>query len=84
MVPVLLDEWENARGHYTVGFAEVLVDLCGHNQPLAVLVVERYYQPCSVRVMDCSSFSSSSVADRARGTDEGRDMLGCWVACYSA
>jgi len=35
-------------------------------------------EPCRVRVMDCSSFSSSSVADRFRFTEVERDMAsGC-------
>ena len=77
MLPVLLDKREDTCRYYTVGFAEVLVDFCREWSVVCELlyVVGSRYEPWRVRVMDCSSFSSSSVADKLRGPDVGRDMF---------
>lgn len=77
MFSVLLDKRENTRRYYTMGFAEVLVDLCRGmvSRLRRRALIRPSYEPWSVRVMDCSSFSSSSVAERLRETDVGRDIF---------
>lgn len=58
-----------------MGLAEVVVDFCACQYTSAVDWASGPV-PCSVRVMDCSSFSNSSVSVKGRWTmDEGRDMI---------
>lgn len=76
MLAILFDEGQNTCRNNAVGFAEVVVDLWGPSvvQPRQAAVL---FEPCKVRVMDCSSFSSSSVSVRFLGAEgPGRDILG--------
>lgn len=61
-----------------MGFAKIVIDFCTslwsadsmHSEEAGCCDV-----PCSVSVMDCSSFSSSSVSDRLRAATLGRAIV---------
>jgi hypothetical protein len=46
--------------------AEVVVDFCSSSQPWSGLSHHDVNMPCSVKVIDCSSLSSSSVRLKLR------------------
>lgn len=60
-----------------MGLAEIMVDFCACQSLASLFTVGHWLcLPCSVRVMDCSSFSNSSVSVRGRCTVEaGRDIF---------
>lgn len=64
MVRILLDDRENARGDYPMGTAEIVVDFCDRQIVSSQRTEDK---PCNVKVMDCSSFSNSSVKVSALG-----------------
>jgi hypothetical protein len=75
VLTILLDERQDTCRNNAVGFAKVVVDLWDPSvlQPRRATVL---FEPCKVRVMDCSSFSSSSVSVRFLGAEgPGRDIL---------
>lgn len=83
MLSILLHKRQDARGDDPVCPAEVVVDLC---DPISVLPphvglpVRFASLPWRVNVMDCSSFSSSSVRERLLWAGgPGRDILS-WVS----
>ena len=67
MFCVLLDNWEDASSNNAMGAAEIVVDFCTKMINIARGICGLKSLPCSVRVMDCSNFSSSSVKVRFRG-----------------
>lgn len=68
---ILLNDRQDTGGDNTVSLAKVVVDFC--IQQLETLHVRstaaHELLPCRVRVMDCSSFSNSSVRVRLRVAD---------------
>lgn len=76
MLAILLNKRQYACGNDAMGAAEVRVDLCVlismvYRSRIVVSAV-----PCSVRVIDCSSFSSSSVKVSCLDIeDPGRDII---------
>lgn len=77
MLTILLDKGQYTCRNNAVGFAEVVVNFWEPSvlQPRQATVL---FEPCKVRVMDCSSFSSSSVSVRflVGAEGPGRDMMG--------
>lgn len=68
MLGVLFDQGEDARSHNSVSLTEILVDLyMNEGSILCQVVLFTFFgSPCNVSVIDCSSFSSSSVRDNGR------------------
>lgn len=77
MLAVLLHQGQNARRHDPMRFAKVVVDLCAlvSNIVRSMAATVGVCAPCNVRVMDCSSFSSSSVSDRLRAATLDRAIV---------
>jgi hypothetical protein len=81
MLCILFYHWQDAAGHYSMGSAKVVVDLyafiSSRNISSPTLIL-----PCRVSVIDCSSFSSSSVSVRLRCDKVlARDIVGIWWHC---
>lgn len=78
VLAILLYQWQNARRHDSVRFAKVVVDFCTRLWSADSLHSPGVFNcdvPCSVSVMDCSNFSSSSVSDRLRAATLGRAIV---------
>ncbi len=82
MLSILLHQWQDTCGNNAVSLAEVVIDLCDNLVGILAVYMDCYCKafellvPCSVSVMDCSSFSSSSVSERFLALDGPlRDML---------
>ncbi len=80
MLAILLNEGQDTCRDNAVGLAEVVVDFWELSSAVSLRqrVLGGRGGPWRVRVMDCSSFSSSSVSVRFLGTEGagGRDMVG--------
>jgi hypothetical protein len=88
MLAVVLDNGKNAGSDDAMGAAEVVVDFCGGQARWRGFGTGRggqnVYLPCRVSVMDCSSFSSSSVRERLRcGAMLWRDIMCSGAKCQS-
>ena len=81
MLAILLHQRQDTCGNNAVSLAEVVIDLYGVLVGIRTVCLDCYMAfellvPCSVSVMDCSSFSSSSVSERFLALDGPlRDML---------
>ena len=65
MFGVLLDDREDTSSDDPVGSTEVVINFCMFiNKRSGCWDVEN--EPCNVSVIDCSSFSSSSVREKLR------------------
>lgn len=67
VIRILLYNRENARGDNAMSPTKIVINFCPNNQLMPCLQGSRRLnvggasRPCSVSVIDCSSFSSSSV-----------------------
>ncbi len=88
MLRIPLDHWQDTGRDDVVCPTEVVINLCINKLKLAGPALQRNrerFAPCKVSVMDCSSFSSSSVNDRLRDeTELARAMVGMCVSRRSS